>query len=371
MDRQIIYEYLYNDQQGEASFKLGDHHKSDISIKVNKKSMTAGFKGETPIISGTLFSEVDPDLSLWDCDVSKGIVTIHFEKVKEEVWPVLICPKDFHSETFTFPGDFDSMDFDSIFKWGTAWLQTVDPVQGFEIIKQASDAGHRDALFNIAFLQLSGQGGPYNVAPSTEEAKQNLLFIADTYKDTKAYSVLAEIELEFQEYDNAMEWYRKSADTGDINSTLQLANLYMTYKQDDAQALVLLDSISTVSAPASLTIASKLYEDKQYERCIQYYERAISIDPNIDASNFKSLTDIKAEYQQLLDQEREEKEKLREKIEKKKKQKEKLKQKKIAKAKAVEESSSGFGTVPKVLALTGILFLGALAVKKLVLEKQD
>lgn len=57
----------------------------DVIIKIGKKSLTAGLKGQTPIISDDLCAEVKLEESVWLIQDNKTIV-ITLEKVNKMSW---------------------------------------------------------------------------------------------------------------------------------------------------------------------------------------------------------------------------------------------------------------------------------------------
>lgn len=57
----------------------------DVIVKIGKKSLVAGIKGQPPIIDGELFGDVKTEESMWVLQDGKMIV-INFEKLKGMNW---------------------------------------------------------------------------------------------------------------------------------------------------------------------------------------------------------------------------------------------------------------------------------------------
>lgn len=57
----------------------------DVAVKIGKKSVVAGLKGQPPIIEGELFGDVKTEESMWVLQDGKMIV-INLEKLKGMNW---------------------------------------------------------------------------------------------------------------------------------------------------------------------------------------------------------------------------------------------------------------------------------------------
>ncbi|KAK3986905.1 HSP20-like chaperone [Cladorrhinum sp. PSN332] len=94
---QAALPYKWNQTIGDLDITFtvpGNLKGRDLAITINKTTITAGIKGQTPIISGTLPHAVHVDDSTWTLTTAgdnEKVVEIHLDKVnKMEWWPHVV-----------------------------------------------------------------------------------------------------------------------------------------------------------------------------------------------------------------------------------------------------------------------------------------
>lgn len=64
----------------------------DLDVKITKKGLTVGLKGQDPVIDGELFGEIKPAESSWTID--KGLVSLTLFKINTMEWWTKVLTTD-------------------------------------------------------------------------------------------------------------------------------------------------------------------------------------------------------------------------------------------------------------------------------------
>jgi tetratricopeptide (TPR) repeat protein len=277
---EAVYPYEYNGK--EIRIALRGHNKTEVIYNIKKFSISVGFKGESKVLEGNLFDQIIPTESYWA--VQDNYLVIYLQKKKKTQWPLIIRPVQ---------GD-NTVDAHSLFLWGY-YLSTKGEefaAEGEYYIEMAAERGHRDAIITVCSKLIQEKN--YDRARAFLEPGKDL------YKETIFDVLLGDIATGEENFDEATELFERAAEKNSEAGIMRLASLYF-YREKNEKGIDLLKKYAPKSAIASLELATKLNEMKEFAAANAYYQLSKTLNPDIVKIAPKELVELESNIEDILE----------------------------------------------------------------------
>eukprot|EP01112_Ceratiomyxa_fruticulosa_P008185 TRINITY_DN2114_c0_g1_i5.p1 TRINITY_DN2114_c0_g1~~TRINITY_DN2114_c0_g1_i5.p1 ORF type:complete len:332 (-),score=72.62 TRINITY_DN2114_c0_g1_i5:246-1241(-) len=248
--------------------------KKDLNIVIKNNSILAGLKDRTPIVEGTLYTNVRD--TLWQ--IEGTTVTLHLDKDKPAIWPLLISGPlngsiDPHS-SFTL-GELMENDI-----WSN---QTRSSEKILEYFRDSADKGSRLGQLRMGhILKGDSKDSLPDITPNPVESLHYYRKAAETWNDADAQYFVAESYREEGEEDEAIKWYKLSAESKNLKSMYRLGEIYKE-RDDYIEAFIWWNQAASIGhAPSNVSLGHAYWEgngvQKNLNKALHHFELAYKSD---------------------------------------------------------------------------------------------
>jgi len=307
-------------ESADLSFKVPPGSRSkDIEVKWDKKSVLACVKHEPPTIKGEFFASVNIKSSIWQLE--GNTVTLHIEKVEEDLWPYIIKPgpgidpcSQFHIANALVEGSSDL---------------PRSTTAAFDLYLQSADSGMEDAQMKVGYI-YAGLLKDFDIPKNDTQAYTYFAMAANQHGNPAALMHVARafhtgVGVE-KNPKMAETFYQRAAAQQNEAAIYNLGVLYRSgpathdFKPDPKKAFMCFQMAAELGSPDanhSLGIAYfggdvAMVEGVDLYKARSYFEQAAKLSPEFEVPE-QILEAIEEDEAEKEEEKEEEAEKLRQK----------------------------------------------------------